>query len=183
MRAESGAASRLSKVSRPWESWCISAAARSGSRTTSASRPIGGWSSSSAMDTPRGVGAAVWAGRTKANRSSRSKAGPGRMFRRRKVAGACTRIGGGRVFQQGGGIGGGQHQKFAVRCQDGGSAVTRDHGGGVGQRDGRFHIGGVAGIRACVSRLRCRSSLRGEGLAGIRVRYAGTGGAVSHSAS
>ena len=46
---------------------------------------------------PRGVGAAVRAGRTKANSSSRSKAGPGRRPRRRKVAGAWTSRGGGRL--------------------------------------------------------------------------------------
>ena len=43
--------------------------------------------------------------------------------------------------QQIGGLGGGQHQKFAIRCQDGGAAVARDHAGGVGQRDGRSHAG------------------------------------------
>ena len=37
-------------------------------------------------------------------------------------------------FQQVSGFGGGQQQEFAVRCQDGGPTVARDHGGRVGQR-------------------------------------------------
>ena len=42
--------------------------------------------------------------------------------------------------EQIGGLGRGQQQEFAVRCQDGGAAMARDHGGCVGQRDGGFHI-------------------------------------------
>ncbi len=95
MRAASPAASRFSGVSRPCASRCSRAAASSGSNAASASNPACG-SKSSAMASPRGVGAAARAGSTKANSSSRSKAGPPRRPRRRKLAGACTSSGGGR---------------------------------------------------------------------------------------
>ena len=96
MRAASPAASRFNAVSRPWARRCNIAATRSGSSAAAASRPRCGGSKSSARASPRGVGAAVRAGKAKANSSSRSNAGIPRRPRRRNVAGAWTSSGGGR---------------------------------------------------------------------------------------
>lgn len=88
------AASRLRGRPRPAARRRSNAAARSGSRETSASRLGDGGSRSSASARPRAVGGTGWAGRTKANSSSRSSAGRGGRPRRRKVAGAWISSGG-----------------------------------------------------------------------------------------
>ena len=173
MRAASTAASRFSSVSRPWASWFSSAAARSGRRVDlgfqadrrmvvvqrhgqAARRRRGGVGRADEGKQVQQIERRAWAHAQAAER------GRG-MHQDRRRQGA----------QQLGGLGRGQHQKLAVRCQDGGAAVARDHGRGVGQRDGSGHSGYVAGITSC-HRAAVRTSVKPATASSLPASAAGT---------